>query len=328
MLDRTKPGRSSRLHVESWSPEYGAPLELPEEAAPASPVDPLVETGDWSPITGSDRHAPSEVVFVEGVRRIEARLTLDHPDGPVPGLMAAFGVGAVGWDRVVRRSSFEGIKVHRVLAMAGGHTVDAATAAALGLEPESVPGDDPSELVAYVQRRMRDAEAGLASRLIGPDRIIVADGPISEIRPRPLVGFIKTHQVMYLGAVEREVIGRLRAGQRTPLFLIKTKFVPRYSWYLRLADLPHGHSWTGIARCEVAVSQGLDTAVVVAGWTAALLPGLASERHIDPRAPQNLVPIGALERELRRSMGDSALMVRALRAAVRTQQLAGAGSPA
>ena len=301
---------------------------MADEAAPASPVDPAVETDDWTPIEGSDRSAPPEVVFVDGVRRIEARLTLDHPDGPVPGLMAAFGVGAVVWDRVARRSSFEGISVERLLVMAGGHAVDLAVGAALHLRAESVPGDDPSELVAYVQRRMRGAEAGLASRLVDSDRIVVADGPISEIRPRPLVGFIKTHQVMYLGAQEREVIGRLRAGERTPLFLINTRFLPRYSWYVRLAELPGGHSWTGIARCEVAASQGLDTAVEVAGWTAGLLPRLASERHIDPRAPQNLVPIGALERELRRSMGDSALTVRALRAAVRTRHLAGAGSRA
>ena len=303
-------------------------MEMADEAAPAAPVDPGVETGDWAPIAGSDRHAPSEVVFVDGARRIDARLTLGHPDGPVPGLMAAFGVGSVVWDRVARRSRFEGISVHRVLVMAGGHAVSPTIAAALQVEPESVPGNDPSELVAYVQRCMRGAEAGLASRLVGPDRIVVADGPISEIRPRPLVGFIKSHRVMYLGSREREVIGRLRAGGRTPLFLIKSEFLPRYSWYLRLADLPGGHAWTGIARCEVAASQGLDTAVEVAGWTARLLPRLASERHIDPRAPQNLVPIGALERELRRSMGDSSLTVRALRAAVHARPAAGARSPA
>ena len=42
----------------------------------------------------------------------------------------------------------------------------------------------------------------------------------------------------------------------------------------------------------------------IADRTAALLPVVGSEPHIDPRAPQNLVPIGALERELRHRMGD------------------------
>jgi hypothetical protein len=43
---------------------------------------------------------------------------------------------------------------------------------------------------------------------------------------------------------------------------------------------------------------------------------VGSEPHIDPRAPQNLVPIGALERELRHRMGDPGLVYRALRLAV------------
>jgi hypothetical protein len=43
---------------------------------------------------------------------------------------------------------------------------------------------------------------------------------------------------------------------------------------------------------------------------------VASEPHIDPRAPQNLVPIGALERQLRHRMGDPGLVYRALRSAV------------
>jgi hypothetical protein len=43
---------------------------------------------------------------------------------------------------------------------------------------------------------------------------------------------------------------------------------------------------------------------------------VASQAHLDPRAPQNLVPIGALERELRHRMGDPGLVYRALRAVV------------
>jgi hypothetical protein len=38
--------------------------------------------------------------------------------------------------------------------------------------------------------------------------------------------------------------------------------------------------------------------------------------HKDPRAPQNLVPIGGLERELRHRLGDQQILYRALRAAV------------
>ena len=62
-------------------------------------------------------------------------------------------------------------------------------------------------------------------------------------------------------------------------------------------------------------------AQLLADRTAAMLPRFASEPHIDPRAPQNLVPIGALERELRRRLGDKNFVFRALREAI------GAGLP-
>ena len=69
-------------------------------------------------------------------------------------------------------------------------------------------------------------------------------------------------------------------------------------------------------RCEASGHLPLADVVAIADRTAALLPLVASEPHIDPRAPQNLVPIGALERQLRHRMGDPGLVYRALRAAV------------
>jgi hypothetical protein len=46
------------------------------------------------------------------------------------------------------------------------------------------------------------------------------------------------------------------------------------------------------------------------------LPRYAGLGHIDPRAPQNLQPVAALERHLRHGLGDIALAVRATREAV------------
>ncbi|MGZ6885814.1 MAG: hypothetical protein ACXVJA_06350, partial [Acidimicrobiia bacterium] len=45
----------------------------------------------------------------------------------------------------------------------------------------------------------------------------------------------------------------------------------------------------------------------------ATLPRYASEPHKDPRAPQNLYPVGGLERDLRHRLGDPDLLYRALR---------------
>ncbi len=311
------PGIAARIYIENWSPEYGAPLEVSEESGSEGAVDPEIETSDWKPIRGADLMDVSEVAFVDGVRRIEARITIDDPvEGPTPGVMGAFGVGAVLWERTIPRSTFLGLSVERLIVTAKGYDSGLTTLGDLSVTSESVPGADPADLLSHLQKRMRAAEQSLASCLVSSGRLVVADGRNHEVGPRAIVGYVKTHQVRYLPSGYRSLIGELAAGERTPLFLIDSAFLPRYSWYLRLADLPGGHSWTGIVRCEVAAAIGVTRAVEVAGSTAALLPSLASERHIDPRAPQNLVPISALERELRRRMGDQNLARRALLTAV------------
>ena len=52
-----------------------------------------------------------------------------------------------------------------------------------------------------------------------------------------------------------------------------------------------------------------------------VLPRYGSSPHKDPRAPQNLFPIGGLERELRRRLGDPLLIQRALREAAQHSRL-------
>ena len=144
--------------------------------------------------------------------------------------------------------------------------------------------DDPSHLIGELHTRMRRAEGELASALAA-DVFVVADGPLNKpLAPLEVVGYIKSHRVTYLPPEQNVVIAELAPGQRTPLFTIAADRpdVCRYSWYVRLA----------------------------------MLQGVGSEPHIDPRAPQNLVPIGALERELRHRMGDPGLLYRALRYAV------------
>ena len=168
------------------------------------------------------------------------------------------------------------------------------------------------------QPRMRRAEGELASALAA-DAFVVADGPLNKpLAPLAVVGYIKSHRVTYLPPEQNVVIAELAPGQRTPLFTIAADRpdVCRYSWYVRLAMLRGGHSWTGVVRCEASGKLPKDDVRTIADRTAAILPIVGSEPHIDPRAPQNLVPIGALERELRHRMGDPGLVYRALRYAV------------
>ena len=53
----------------------------------------------------------------------------------------------------------------------------------------------------------------------------------------------------------------------------------------------------------------------LAALSQVVLPRYASAEHKDPRAPQNLYPIGGLERLLRRRLGDRLLLERSLRRA-------------
>ena len=50
----------------------------------------------------------------------------------------------------------------------------------------------------------------------------------------------------------------------------------------------------------------------------ATVPRYASQPHKESRAPQNLYPVGGLERELRRRLGDPDLLYRALRRSAHT----------
>lgn len=306
----------ARIFVEGWSPEYGSPLDREEALAPAEgSVDTAIETQDWAPIAGVDDGC-ERIAFVDGVRRVDARLTLDDPvEGPVPGICGTLAVGATVWERTDRRSSVDRIRVERWAVLAGGRP---ELLPAVDLDPPygttTTASRDPVAPIMELQTRMRRAEGETASSLAEQDCFVVADGPLNDLRPGPAVGYIKSHRVTYLPPEHNAVVGALAPGERTPLFTIAD--YRRYSWYLRLATLAGGHSWTGVVRCEASGQLPLSEVRGIADRTAAVLPTVASEPHLDPRAPQNLVPIAALERELRHRMGNQRLVYRALRAAV------------
>jgi hypothetical protein len=310
----------ARLFVEGWAPEYGAPFDPDEQLSPdEGSIDPSVERVDWEPLEGVDDGC-DELAFVDGVRRVDARLLLDDPEnGPAPGICGTFAVGATMWHRGQRRSEVSDVLVERWAVLGGGRE---PVLPAVDLEPAyrmtTTPSDDPSHLVKELHTRMRRAEGELASALAA-SRFVVADGPLNRpLAPLPVVGYIKSHRVTYLPVEQNAVIAELATGQRTPLFTIAADRpdVCRYSWYVRLAMFAGGHSWTGIVRCEASGRLARDDVRTIADRTAALLPLVGSEPYVDPRAPQNLVPIGALERELRHRMGDPGLVYRALRHAV------------
>ncbi len=256
------------------------------------------------------------LLFVDGSRRVETRLLADHNGRIVHGLFGSLAVGAVRTGRPKAR--YEEIRVQRYLLM--GHGIAQSERVRVGeqrvdFEECPVIKNSPLEVMAALQNRMREAEAHLAESLTQRADCIFVDGPLtyfSAIR-QAAVGVIKTLQQPYLEAGRLGLVRQLQKGYRTPLFAILDGKADRYSWYLRVADPPPlDHPLSGVLRLEVRQGLGLEAAQRLADLSAAVLPRFASTSIRDPRAPQNLLPIGALEDELRRRMGDPLCLRRAI----------------
>jgi len=311
----------ARLFVEGWAPDYGAPYEPVEELAPAEgSVDVTVERTDWEPMDGAD-DGVRRVAFVDGVRRVDARLTVDDPEaGPVPGICGTFAVGAACWDRGARVTEIDAARVER-LAVLSGRREERLPPVALdpAYRTEAIADPDPDALVRHIHTTMRRAEGECAASRAREGWFVVADGPLNDLTPQSTIGYVKSHRVTYLPSPQGATVGALAPGQRTPLFTIAE--YQRYSWYVRLARPAGGHSWSGVVRCEASGSLPRTEVLAMADRSAALLPAVASLEYLDPRAPQNLVPIAALERALRHLMGDRGLVYRAVRAAVMEEEM-------
>ena len=128
----------------------------------------------------------------------------------------------------------------------------------------------------------------------------------------PSVEIAKSHHVSYLEPDLERVVGSLEPFERTPLFLTTTSY-RRYSTYLRLEG-DRSHPFSGVVRLELSAESPVSIVQRFASLAARTLPRYGSVPHKDPRAPENLFPIGALERELRRRLGDHGIVHRALRA--------------
>lgn len=261
----------------------------------------------WEPML-PDAAKAQDVLFIDGVRRVDASLWIDQPpDFPGFGLAATYAAGAV---RSNGHAVLESALVERGLfTAANAFDIDTRIGT---YQVKATKGATPEELWLGIQQRMGDLEAR-AAREVGDAEVVVVDGPLSHHREvKNAVGYVKTQKVQYLPIELRGVLTSLSPGFRTPLFLTTTSW-SRFSWYLRLAN--HSGPAGGLVRCEIDGNTDIVEAVRTANRVSATLPRFASERHKDPRAPQNLYPIGGLERDLKHRLGDRELAVRALRIA-------------
>ena len=307
-----------RFAVETWAPDYGAPLDQAALVDSGEAVDADVEVAfaGWaprSPAAGTD--APGCCAFVDGVRRVDARVWVTDDGLTRQGICATYAAGVVRCRGP--EAALVGAEVRRGVFVAGAAGGPIATRHG-SYRHHPVPSDDPDRLPLALQDAMAElehrvsAEADLAA--LAPDGLLVVDGPLRErVRLPGAVGYVKTHHTSYLPEGGDRIVGALAPGQRTPLFLIGGRW-SRWSWYLRLPG-EIGHPWAGVVRCEASAEVAVADAVGLADRVAAALPRFASVPQKDARAPQNLFPIAGLERELRRRLGDPGLLLRSLRLA-------------
>ena len=282
----------------------------------AADVDSRVETSDWRalrPVTAPD---VARIFFVDGVRRVEARVLAGDSDVPVHGLFGAVGAGCIRVENSL--AVFDRMDVERFLILGAGlWQADAIRigSAELHFQAHSISENAPAEALGALQQLMRAAEARLGNSLAGADVCVFQDGPLSYLpnTKDDIVGVIKRIHLPYLSAPEFSLVSKLDAGERTPLFLIRDSKCDRYSCFVRLArGRAVDHALAGIARLEMAAALGIDKARALADFGAFRLPCFASTSMRDDRAPQNLLPVGALEQELRRRLGDPLPIRRAI----------------
>jgi len=322
---------TARIRLDPWAAEYEGAIQIGngDEGLEPPRVDIRVESTAWGAIRPPVGPFAGRLAFVDGVRRIEHRLLVEDGEGTVFGLLGSYGVGAAVVDAAARVAHET---VGRVAVTGAGLRLPAFAASIGGVragvlfDPVSEPENTPAAPVEGLQKAMRASEAGLAERLAAEVDVVFLDGPLTFVTAAargPVVGFVKRLMRTYLDPAASVLLPRLGVGERTPLFLVEAAREPRYSWYLRIGTgRAIDSALTGIVRLECRSGSGLEAARDLADLSARGLPRFASSAARDPRAPQNLLPIGALEARLKHLLGDHAVIRRAIEAHLHEEAVA------
>ncbi|MCA9837877.1 MAG: hypothetical protein KC422_13250 [Trueperaceae bacterium] len=329
-----------KLRLDPWATEYDTAFyveDLPE--VNRASIDAQVETTDWQGISPMARAFPfDELLFIDGSRRTEARVLLEDDLKQVAfGAVGTFGVGVVSCcPNQSRLSYFVELEplgftsIRRLCTLSSGYSLPGFEVVSrfkkhlgqLSYSVESTAKKEADAVVRQLQFKMLQTEQQLASRLCEsyPKALIVADGPRPKMGYAPnVVGYVKTMHVLPLAEEQIATVRELEEGQRSPLYLISNndKSQQLFEFFLRLRDpRPWLYSFAGMVRLQLAAGsrpeERLPEAIQLADSLTTLLPRFATKQHQDPRAPQQLLPIRALEAELKRKMGHPQMVRRRL----------------
>ena len=327
------------IRLEPWSIGYDAPVSIiPEEIPNGDNIHTEVEVsnGEWQPIRAAIApELPNQILFIDGRLRLDARFLGRSDDEILYGAFATIAVGAVLVDRTISRAKCIATEVKRIIALGGGltapPTVIPCPVSGRGdlkydycLTSSNNEPDTPSQIVqsAMLDEELRMAnELSLNKELIKENTLIVRDGPLLYRvyqTPYVTIGYVKTMGKAYLSGANAQILRSLKVGERTPIFRISKANHSNLSWYLRSgsSDLNYKrlgyHELHGIIRIDLDGGIPIDRAQAIADQSTYLIPQYASHPTRDPRAPQNLTPVGALEKELGRRMGSRELISRRL----------------
>lgn len=272
-----------RFSVDAWDVSYGTALAVEDEDLPASVarVETDVETpaDQWAPIAvASDVPHPSAVLFVDGVRRIDARVWID--DSPAPGngtpnapqvrgiaatasmsVCASYAAGVVCCcgQPGRRQAHLLAVEPRRGLFTTAAHATDIQTRAGTYRARHTVASDTvPLTMILSnaLQQALAEIEVitALAARAAlpdighasyspaGPDKadddLLVIDGPLRN----------RTHLPRTLGLIKTHRAGYLPPElNQVVAALTAGQRTPvflmgtsweRYAWYLRLPSTP------------------------------------------------------------------------------------------
>lgn len=308
------------IYVEDWQVEYGRPNLVADDEDTKEGSAVLWEDDDRL-VAHQGRQPEIEslsLACIDGVRRAEALLGLP---GNGSGEEARGIAGALAYGSVLiegdGRPVFHRCQVER-LAIWGSSRNQALPDVPGGWRWQ-VASIDSTEIFApmrELEKLMTIRERKLARELAERYRITLVDGtlkPLSNLA-LPMVGYIKTHHRRLLDLARHYEVPNMGVGWRTSLFKLGEE---RFSAYVRIGPQSTlGSPWAGIVRIEMFQSLGEERAKKIADELAGLLPRFAGVAHRDPRAPQNLQPVGALETHLRRLLGVPGLATRAARDSV------------
>jgi hypothetical protein len=363
--------RGMRFSVDGWDPSYGASLEAEgqlEESTATIEADVELPARNWRAIDPDTAGPlPEALLFVDGVRRVEAQVWVDGD--PAPGaaaagsgepaeiaagalageataaLCASYAAGVVcccaaGAHLVVaelRRGLFS-VAPHAsdILTRAGGYkahhvAIKRANTPVMRALSQSLQGR-----LAEVEVVAADAARGAIGTTIRPPArhtaggtgdLLIVDGPLRNRQHLPRALGYIKSHHATYLPPELNVLVGRLAPGQRTPVFRMGTSWDRHSWYLRLPGLA-GAPWAGVVRIECAAALPVTEVIQLASLSQRVLGRFASAEYKDSRAPQNLYPIAGLERELRRRLGDPRLLYRALREAARLDTGRAAGAAA